>query len=193
MTEIRMAAPGDLEAILSIYAPYVLETTFTFEYEVPSEQEFARRMQDYQKTYPWLVFVRDGRIEGYAYASPFNDRAAYRWSADLSIYLAPDCRGRGVGRQLYECLMRLLAAPGVRNVYGLVTDPNPVSFGFHTHMGFHPAGCLANAGFKHGRWLGVNFLEKHIAPAQGAPRPLIPIGRLPAAQTEAILSDYRHA
>ena len=87
MTEIRFAVPEDLQDILDIYAPYVTGSTITFEYQLPTRQDFALRMAQVQAVYPWLVFVRDGTVEGYAYASAFNPRAAYDWSADLSVYM----------------------------------------------------------------------------------------------------------
>ncbi len=191
MTAIRPATLADLPAILAIYAPYIRETTFTFEYVVPTPEEFALRMEQILQKYPWLVFERNGVVEGYAYASPFNERAAYGWTADLSVYLDMDCRGRGVGRQLYQCLMRLLQLQGVRNVYGIVTDPNPVSYHFHTEMGFEEKGHFEHIGFKHGKWLNVNFMAKDIAPAEGDPAPVVSFNDLPDAAVEAVLKDYR--
>jgi len=86
MNQIRLATPADAEAIRAIYAPYVVQTTFTFEYEIPTREEFLRRMESFSD-YPWLVYEQEGRVVGYAYASPFNERAAYDWTADLSLYL----------------------------------------------------------------------------------------------------------
>lgn len=191
MTCIRVAAPGDLPALLAIYAPYVRGSTFTFEYDVPTPVEFACRMEDIQQRYPWLVFERDGVILGYAYASPFNERSAYRWTADLSVYLDSSWRGRGIGRRLYECLMRLLVLQGVHSVYGIVTDPNPASYRFHRSMGFAEKGHFEQIGFKHGRWLGVHYMAKELAPATGEPKSFIPFPELPSAAVEAVLADFR--
>jgi len=193
MTLIRTATLKDVDAILAIYAPYVEQTTFTFEYIVPSRQEFAARMENLMPRYPWLVLEEDGVVKGYAYGSPFNERAAYGWTADLSVYLDMNCRSRGYGRQLYESLMRLMQLQGVRNVYGIVTDPNPVSYQFHEKMGFEEKGHFEHIGFKHGKWLNVNFMAKDIAPAQGDPAPVIPFAQLPAQQVEEVLKDYRKA
>jgi len=190
MTCIRVAAPADLPAILAIYAPYIQQTTFTFEYQVPTPEEFALRMQSIQSQYPWLVLEENGVVVGYAYGSPFNERAAYGWTADLSVYLDMNCRGRGYGRQLYQCLMRLLQLQGVRNVYGIVTDPNPVSYKFHTDMGFAEKGHFEHIGYKMGRWLNVNFMAKDIAPAVGDPAPVVPFNSLPAREVEKVLKDY---
>lgn len=191
MTLIRTATMADLDAILAIYAPYVEQTTFTFEYVVPSHEDFTHRMEQIMRVYPWLVLEEDGVVKGYAYGSPFNERAAYGWTADLSVYLDMNCRGRGYGRRLYECLMRLLQLQGVRNVYGIVTDPNPVSYQFHLDMGFQEKGHFEHIGFKHGKWLNVNFMAKDIAPAEGIPQPVIPFTELPAQQVEDVMKDYR--
>ena len=191
MTCIRVATPADLPAILAIYAPYIKETTFTFEYEVPSAEEFALRMEHIQAKYPWLVLEEEGVVVGYAYGSPFNERAAYGWTADLSVYLDKNCRGRGNGRKLYECLMRLLQLQGIRNVYGIVTDPNPVSYQFHTDMSFVEKGHFEHIGYKMGKWLNVNFMAKDIAPAVDDPAPVVPFHSLPADRVEKVLQDYR--
>lgn len=190
MTRIRVATPADLPAILAIYAPYIKETTFTFEYQVPTPEEFAGRMERIQARYPWLVLEEDGAVMGYAYGSPFNERAAYGWTADLSVYLDRNCRGRGYGRRLYECLMRLLRLQGIRNVYGIVTDPNPVSYQFHLDMGFVEKGHFDHIGFKMGKWLNVNFMAKDIAPAVGEPAPVVSFHCLPAEEVEKVLKDY---
>lgn len=190
MNQIRLATAADIEAIRSIYAPYVEQTTFTFEYEVPTCEEFARRMKDLS-AYPWLVYEKEGRVVGYAYGSPFNERAAYGWTADLSVYLEMGQQGGGMGRKLYQCLMRLLQLQGVRNVYGIVTDPNPVSFRFHQKLGFEQKGHFEHIGFKHGRWLNVDFMSKDIAPAASAPAPVVPFFQLEKKAVEAVLTDFR--
>lgn len=118
---LRQAAPSDAEDILAIYAPYVRETTVTFEYEVPTLAEFTERMERICDVYPWLVCERSGRILGYAYADlPFSVRSACAWNTDLSIYLAPEAQGQGIGRMLYGALLALLERLGYRNVYGLI-------------------------------------------------------------------------
>ena len=192
MNQIRLATPADAEAIRAIYAPYVVQTTFTFEYEIPTQEEFLRRMEKLS-VYPWLVYEQEGRVVGYAYGSPFNERAAYGWTADLSVYLEMDQRGGGIGRKLYECLMRLLRLQGIHNVYGIVTDPNPVSFRFHQKLGFEQKGHFDHIGFKHGKWLNVDFMAKDIAPTVENPTPVVPFLQLDKEAVEAILADYREA
>ena len=190
MNQIRLATPADIEAIRAIYAPYVVQTTFTFEYEVPTCQEFARRMETLS-AYPWLVYEQQGCVVGYAYGSPFNERAAYGWTADLSVYLDMECRGGGIGRKLYTCLMSLMQLQRVRSVYGIVTDPNPVSFQFHQKMGFEQKGHFEQIGFKHGKWLNVDFMAKELAPAVAEPAPVVPFPQLDKKEVEAILTLYR--
>lgn len=103
---LRDAALRDVRDMLEIYRPYILETAYTFEYDVPSLEEFEARFRKITGAFPWLVWEEDGEILGYAYGSRAFERAAYQWDADLSIYLRRDCRGRGVGRQLYTELER---------------------------------------------------------------------------------------
>ena len=124
MKTIRLARPGDVDALLAIYAPY-LSTTVTFEYVVPSREEFARRIADVQARFPYLVLEEDGQPIGYAYAHLLAERIAYQWSAELSIYLSPAATGKGTGRPLYLALMELLRTSRISS---------PVDTGFcHPH------------------------------------------------------------
>ena len=132
--QIRSAAPADAPALLAIYAPYVAHTAITFEYDVPAEAEFARRIAETLKRYPYLVAEEDGVPVGYAYAGKFHDRAAYDWSVESTIYCAPDARGFGVGDLLYRALLELLEQCGYWNVYALVADPNPASEHIHEKL-----------------------------------------------------------
>ena len=106
MTGIRTVVLEDAAAILAIYAPYILNTSITFEYEVPTLEEFTARIDRIRTTHPYLVYVEEGKVIGYAYATKFRERAAYQWDAELSVYLNQECRGRGVGRKLYSALRR---------------------------------------------------------------------------------------
>ena len=178
---IRTARPEDAEALLQIYAPYVRETAITFEYEVPTEEEFRRRIETVLQSYPYLVAERDGAVLGYAYAHPFHERAAYYWTAEASIYLAKDARGQGLGRKLYETLETLLARMGVRNLYACVAYPEQAdeyldgsSAAFHAAMGYRKAGHLQQCGYKFGRWYGMLYLEKFLGSHEGAAEPLQP-------------------
>lgn len=189
MGEIRFAAAADAAALLGIYGQYI-DTPITFECALPSEEAFRRRVAEYGAACPYLVWEEDGRILGYAYAHRLGERAAYQWSAELSIYLGRDSTGRGLGRRLYGALMELLRLQGVRTVYGCVTLPNAGSEGLHAAMGFRLTGTWHRAGFKCGAWRDVGWFEKTIAPYDPSPAPVRPIGEVPAAVAAEILERY---
>ena len=157
---IRMACAEDIPSILDIYAPYVLNTTFTFEYTVPTYEEFSDRFAEITRLFPWLVWEEKGRVLGYAYASAPFTRAAYQWCAEPSIYLSPEAQGKGIGRQLYAALEDLLKRQGYRVLYAIITQENHASIAFHEKLGYTHAATLKNCGWKFDRWLGVVWMEK---------------------------------
>ena len=159
---IRIATEADVPEILAIYAPYVENTTTTFEYDVPGKEEFLQRFLAVTAQFPWLVWEEDGRILGYAYAAPPYTRAAYRWCAEPSIYLKPEARGRGIGRKLYTALEELLKLQGYQVLYALITQENTSSLRFHEKRGYRKKVLFDDCGFKFGRWLGVYWLEKRL-------------------------------
>ena len=169
---IRAATLADTPAILSIYAPFVLNTIVSLEYDVPTVAEFAQRIETIQKRLPYLVAEQDGRIMGYAYASVHRERAGYQWSVDASVYLHPDAHRQGVGRQLYTTLFALLRRQGFYNVYAGITLPNPASEAFHRAMGFEPVGVYRNVGYKFGAWHSVEWLQMTLQPHE--PEPVLP-------------------
>ncbi|MDV6300613.1 N-acetyltransferase family protein [Dietzia maris] len=169
MRAIRRATVADAAGCLDVYAPYVRETTATFETEVPPVDEFAARIDRALAGYDWLVAELDGRIVGYAYAGPVKDRAAYRWSCEVSVYVDPGAHGLGLGRSLYRELFARLEAAGFRRLLAIVTLPNEPSVALHLAMGFREAGWLERIGFKHGRWLDVGWLQADLGPESGAP------------------------
>ena len=158
---LRNAVEADVPAMLAIYAPYVENTTYTFEYTVPAEAEFLSRFREITGQFPWLVWEEEGRILGYAYGSLPFARAAYAWAGEVSIYLAPEARGQGLGRRLYTALERLMAAQGYRIFYAIITEENAPSLAFHKALGYREAGVFARCGLKFGRWLNVVWMEKH--------------------------------
>ena len=121
---IRVANLSDAEVLRNIYAPYVEETAITFEYEVPTIEEFTRRVKKVLERYPYLVAVSENEIVGYAYASPLKERKAYDWAVELSIYVKQDCRGKGVGRKLYNKLEEILKQQNILNLYACIAYPN---------------------------------------------------------------------
>ena len=157
---IRFATTEDLPAILEIYGPYVLNTTCSFEYLVPDEKTFLTRFQTVTAQFPWLVWEEERKILGYAYGSlPFS-RSAYQWCCEVSIYIAPQGQKRGIGRKLYEALEALLWRQGYQVIYSLVTSENENSLAFHHHLGYRLVAQLPGCGVKHGKRLGVTWLEK---------------------------------
>ena len=177
---IRPAEERDIPAMLAVYAPYVKETAVSFEYAVPSPEEFRARLARVQGFYPWLVAEQEGRVLGYAYASRFHPRAAYDWSVEVSIYLGRQERGRGLGRQLYEALEAMLRAQNVLSAYAciaLAEAPDEyldhASIRFHERMGYRLTGTFPNCGYKFGRWYGMVWMEKRLVPAD-APESLHP-------------------
>lgn len=171
---IRPVTAADAEELVSIYAPYVLETAVTYEYEVPSVEEFRGRIENTIKKYPYLVAVEDGVILGYAYASAFHPRAAFQWSAEATVYLRKEAHGRGIGRMLYEKLEEILKKQNVQTVIALIADPNPESVAFHEKMGYHIAGRLTNCAYKLGQWRGMYYMEKFLGNHDGEPKTFIP-------------------
>ena len=159
---IRMATCDDIPETLEIYAPYVLTTTSTFEYDVPCKKEFTQRFLKYTGQFPWLVWEENGELLGYAYASAPFERAAYSWCAEPSVYLRPEAKGRGIGKKLYGALEALLQKQGYRKLLALVTSENAASIAFHEKMGYRICGRFSDCGFKFGRWLSLIWMEKNL-------------------------------
>ena len=166
---IRSAVKEDAGRLLEIYAYYVENTAISFEYHAPSLSEFENRILRTLQSYPYLVLEEDGVIQGYAYAGRLGERAAYLYSCEVSIYLAPDSRRKGYGRKLYEALESMLKDRGVQNMYARVVDPPEEdeyltrnSEQFHQHLGFSKVGTLHKCGYKFGRWYNILWMEKLI-------------------------------
>ena len=159
---IRPATERDVPAILEIYRPYILETAYTFEYEVPSLAEFQARFAAITDRHPWLVWEEKGEILGYAYGEKAFVRAAYQWDADLAVYLRQDCHGRGIGRALYEAVEKILYRQGYMVAYALVSTDNPGSCRFHEALGYAQVMLQPDCGWKHGKWHGLIWYEKRL-------------------------------
>jgi phosphinothricin acetyltransferase len=169
---IRDAVPErDAAACAAIYAPYVRETAITFEVEPPSEAQLAERIIAAQKSHAWLVLEDDaGRIVGYAYGGPMKERAAYRWSCEVSIYLELGRRRTGGGRALYEALFERLTERGFRTAIAGMTLPNDASVGLHTALGFAPIGTYRKIGWKNGAWHDVAWAQRSLATGEDPPQ-----------------------
>ena len=159
---LRIATEKDIPEILDIYAPYVLNSTATFEYDVPCRKEFLQRFFTITAQFPWLVWEEEGRILGYAYASAPFERAAFRWCAEPSVYLRPEAQGRDIARKLYTALEWILEKQGYQVLYALITDENHPSLRFHEKMGYRQMVRFPDCGFKFDRWLGLIWMEKRL-------------------------------
>jgi len=182
---IRPASPEDAEVLLDIYAPYVRETAISFEYEVPSLEEFRGRVENTLKRYPWLAAEAEGEVLGYAYTGPFKARAAYDWSVETTIYLRSDRRRQGAGRRLYQALEAVSKAQNVRNLYACVAWPETEdprltknSAEFHARMGYRMAGEFRRCGYKFGTWYSMVWMEKLLGDPPAEPRPFVPFPEL---------------
>lgn len=167
---IRIASPDDAKALLSIYAPYVEKTAITFEYSVPSVEEFAGRIEKTLSKYPYLVAQRGSEILGYAYAGVFKGRPAYDWSVETTIYVDRNKRKTGVGRLLYEALEKVLKVQNITNLYACIGYPEKEdeyltknSVEFHEHLGFRLVGEFNKCGYKFKRWYNMVWMEKIIS------------------------------
>lgn len=166
---IRQAVSADAEAVQRIYAPYVEGTAITFEYDVPSIEEMARRITEVEQKYPWLVAEEDGRVVGYAYASPFKQRAAYQWAVETSIYIDRDEHRKGIGRLLHDALEARLKDQGILNMNACISFIEPEdqylsldSVHFHQCMGYTQVAHFHQCGRKFGRWYDMIWMEKLI-------------------------------
>lgn len=172
---IRLATEADAEAMAEIYAPVVRDTAISFELAPPDAAAFRAKIRDILKLAPFLVRVDDGRVTGYAYATSFRARPAYRFSVETSVYVRESDRGRGVGRSLYEELLPRLVRQGFRRAIAGITQPNAASVALHESLGFTYVGVFRAAGFKFGRWHDVAFWERELGPLVHAPPEPTPV------------------
>lgn len=188
--KIRFAQPEDAEKLLNIYGQY-MDTPVTFEYNLPTVEEFARRITQITEVYPYLICEQDKQIIGYAYGHRAMERAAYQWNAELSIYLHQDFTSKGLGKKLYTQLIEMLKLQGIRNVYGCVTVPNEKSERLHLSMGFQKLGIYHNTGYKCGKWHDVVWFEKQIQ-SYDRPKPICSVHEISAERLKNILElSYR--
>jgi L-amino acid N-acyltransferase YncA len=176
-----LAGAADAAAVAAIYAPSVESTVISFEEVVPSVEQTRGRIEATLHRWPWLVFEEGGDVLGYAYAGKHRERAAYRWSVDVSAYVGEHARGRGIGRALYLALFRVLREQGFHHAFAGITLPNDASIALHRSVGFAPVGIYREVGFKFGAWRDVSWWECPIAPPGTAPREPIPLPELSGA------------
>ena len=163
---IRIANENDAGALLGIYSYYIENTAITFECDVPTVEEFACRIKETLKRYPYFVFEDDGEILGYAYAGALVKRAAADHSVEVSIYIKNGCQKSGYGRKLYEALEIALRQQNIINVYALIayTDTEDEhlthnSVEYHSHLGYREVGKLCRCGYKFGKWYNLVWME----------------------------------
>jgi L-amino acid N-acyltransferase YncA len=175
---IRLATASDAVGILTIYAPYITDTSFTFEAEVPSVELFANRISSYSNDWPWLVCEIDGKIAGYAYGSKYRERVGYQWCVECSVYVHDGFMRKGVGKSLYTPLFEILKEQGYRNVYAVINLPNERSVDFHENCGFEWFATYENVGYKLGRWKDVGWWQLTINEYGHEPAPLLKFSAL---------------
>jgi phosphinothricin acetyltransferase len=179
---LRLATPADAAAVSALYAPYVRETSITFEYEVPSAADFAQRIETVLKLAPWLLAVetRDGgeQLLGFAYGGTWRTRVAYRWVVETAIYVDKRQHRRGIGRALYGALLDLLRLQGFCRALGGITIPNPESIALHEKLGFTFVGTYPKCGFKSGTWWDVGFWDLELREHPKEPQETLSVAAL---------------
>ena len=196
---VREAKLSEASVLAEIYRPYVEDTAVSFEYEAPDEAAFSERMKSTLDRYPFLAYESDdGQVLGYAYASRFHARQAYDWSAEVSVYVRQDSRGRGVGKALYSELEALLGKQGIRNLYACIASPredntrlSDASIRFHAAMGFQLAGSFCRCGNKFSQWYDMCWMEKLIGTHEADPAPFVPYPELKKGNGEAEQCERR--
>ena len=184
---LRLASSDDAAALASIYAPIVRDTAISFEISEVSPDDMAQRVATTLRHYPWLVAEDDGRVLAYAYATQHRSRAAYDWSADVSVYVAQRARRRGFARALYRALLDMLAAQRYANAFAGIALPNDASVGLHESLGCTYVGVYRAVGWKPGAWHDVGWWQLRLTTDEAPPRPLIPLPDLPqSAVTNAL-------
>jgi len=182
---IRIASLDDAEKLLKIYAPYVEKTAITFEYDVPSIEEFKRRIETTLQRYPYIVIENENEILGYAYASAFINRSAYDWSAETTIYVKENMRKMGLGKKLYNAIENICKAQNIFNLNACIGYPEKEdkyltknSKQFHEHLGYSFVGEFHKCGYKFGKWYNMIWMEKILMDHPKTPPKVIPFSQL---------------
>ncbi|HEX7172196.1 MAG TPA: GNAT family N-acetyltransferase [Candidatus Limnocylindria bacterium] len=178
---VRLADPdADAAAVAAIYGPAVTSLLASFEEQAPTAGEMAERIRATLERTPWLVADDGGKVLGYAYAGPHHPRPGYRWSVNISVYVAPGHGGRGIGRRLYDELLAILRRQGYVNAYAGITLPNAPSVALHEAIGMRRVGVYEGVGYKRGGWHDVAWYHLRIADPAGQPAEPTPLPDLRA-------------
>lgn len=186
-SRIRFATPADAPAVLEIYGPFCEDSPVSFEILRPTLPEIESRIMKVIERFPWLVCESENEVLGYAYASSYRDRAAYRWSVEVAIYIAEKSRGQGFGTTLYTLLFELLRIQSYYHAYAGITLPNPGSLLLHERLGFEPVGIYKSVGYKAGAWHDVSWWALALRTAEGVPEEVLSI------QDALRRADFREA
>lgn len=176
--KLRIATIEDAKELVSIYKYYVDNTAITFEYEVPSIEEFGIRIKNTLEKYPYIIAEEEGIIYGYAYASEFKGRKAYEWAVETTIYVKHDSDNKGIGTDLYNELERYLKLQNIINLNACISYPNEKSETFHEKFGYKKAAHFTKCGFKFGKWHDMIWMEKFIGKHISKPEDVIPFSKL---------------
>jgi len=186
MITYRFVTPEDTEEVLSIYRQYI-ETSITFEYSLPSHDEFRERIEEIVRFYPYIAAVCDGRIIGYAYSHRAFERMAYQWNVEFSVYIDRDYIGHGIGKELYHRLIDLSRLQKIHTVYAKVTSPNEKSDALHRSVGFEKIAEFTKTGYKNGEWRSVSWYEMKLCEFETEPDAPVSVHELPEAEVCKIL------
>ncbi len=186
--QIRFATKDDSKALLRIYKQYI-NTPYTFEYKLPDEKEFARRIEKIGETYPFLVCEKDGEVVGYAFAFRQLMRDAYQWDADVAVYFDDAYTSQGLGKLLYTAIIEILKLQGVIIVSERVSIPNEKSVKLLESLGFTKLGEAPKAGYKCGHWIDEALYERAILPYSDKPKPIIPIKDVPKNDIDDVIES----
>jgi phosphinothricin acetyltransferase len=156
---IRPIRPADSPEICDLYNYYVTGTTVTFEEDTVSSGEMKHRIDEITERFPWFVFEKDGKVVAFAYAGPWKNRSAYRYTAESTVYVHKDFLGQGIGSFLYRRLIVDLREQGLHSVLGCIALPNPASQALHEKVGFNQVAHFPQVGFKFGSWIDVGYWE----------------------------------
>ncbi len=183
--QIRMATIEDTQELLAIYTPYVEKTAITFEYEVPTYEEFKNRVAHTLEKYPYVVAVENSEIIGYAYTGQFKGRAAYDWAVETSIYVKEGMHKKGIGKALYAKIEEVSKKQNIQNLYACIGMPasedthlTANSMEFHAHLGFELIGTFHKCGYKFDTWYDMIWMEKMLGEHNAQTPKFIPCPQL---------------